>query len=284
MNLCFEKFYKNNIEVIGWLSKLRFVSWNIAIFAKNQTLLVTMKNSSFFLTAVLSLSALMPLQADDLLNDVLVKYDFNTLICDCAANVPTPCSPCVLASDLTPNRLCQQLRFGSQDGSLFRNFSGWDNSYDYSFARTNFSSAPGTLSYDVFVKPDSIANISGVSFDWMRPDCTSVNAIQATIFWQGNGGGIEYLSSGPIALDGVGSWNSRVLDFPIDVNPLPTGIDTSGKQFHVELYAWGGGGGSLYLDNIALRGDCAPIPEPGGAILIAAAGLALLMRRRPVWS
>jgi hypothetical protein len=61
---------------------------------------------------------------------------------------------------------------------------------------------------------------------------------------------------------------------------LPTGIDTSGKQFHIELYAWGQDGGVLYLDNVVLKGVCAPIPEPSGAILIAAAGLALLLRRR----
>lgn len=243
-----------------------------------------MKKCSLFLAALLSSAMLMPVQADDSLDNVLVKYDFNYLVSDWASNVPSSCTPCVWTTDLALNRLCQKLQCGGPDGSLFRNFSGWDCAYDYSFARTDFSPVPGTLSYDVFVRPDAIANITGVSFDWMRPDCSSVDSIQATIFWQGASGAIEYLSSGPIALEGTGGWNSRVLEFPLDVNPPPTGIDTSGKQFHVELYAWGGDGGALYLDNITLRGNCAPIPEPGGVVLIAAAGLALLVRRRSLWN
>ena len=48
----------------------------------------------------------------------------------------------------------------------------------------------------------------------------------------------------------------------------------------VQSYAWGQNGDALYLDNVLLKGACAPIPEPGGALLIAAAGLALLLRRR----
>lgn len=245
-----------------------------------RTLLATMKKSLLFLAVLFSLSMQMSAQADDSLDNVLVKYDFNSLAGDSDSNVPAYCAPCVWAADITLDRLCQTLEYGGRDGSLFRNFSGWDSAYDYSFVRTDFSSVPGTLSYDVFVRPDAIANITGVSFDWLRPDCSSVDSIQATIFWQGTGGAIEYLSSGSIALDGIGSWNSRVLELPLDVNPLPTGIDTSGKQFHVELYAWGGGGGPLYLDNVTLLGQCAPIPEPGSALLVAAAGLVLLLRRR----
>ncbi len=241
-----------------------------------------MKTSIQKLIAVATLLIPAALQAHpgDLSN-VLALYNFNNLTCNWENNPPSYLAPCVCASDITLNRLCQGYQpCGGPDGSAFRTFSGWDTSYDYSFARTDFSSVPGTLSYDVFVKNDAIANISGVSFDWMRPDSNSVDAIQATIFWQGTTGGIQYCSTGPISLNGTGNWNSRELDFPIDVTPLPTGIDTTGKQFHIELYAWGSGAGPLYLDNVALIGDCAPIPEPGGALLIAATGMLLLLRRR----
>jgi hypothetical protein len=239
-----------------------------------------MKKLSLFLALLISWGLQATLCADDSLDNVLVKYDFNFLKNDCDPNEPSYCAPCVWTTDLGLSHLDQKLLGCGSDGTQFRNFSGWDIAYDYSFARTDFSPAPGALSYDLFVRPDAIANISGVSFDWLRPDCNSVDSIQATIFWQSTGGGIEYLSTGPITLDAFGSWNSRVLEFPIDVNPLPTGIDTSGKQFHVEIYAWGAAGGPLYLDNVALLGNCAPIPEPGGALLIATAGIALLLRRR----
>lgn len=216
----------------------------------------------------------------DTFENVLVRYDFNQLKCDWDINAPSFNAPCVCVTDLSLNCLSQGLQEGGSDGSKFRSFAGWDCAYDYSFARSDFSSAAGTLSYDVYVRADAIASISGVSFDWQRPGSSSVDGIQATIFWEGAGGSIQYCSSGPIALDGTGGWNSRELDFPIDVTPLPTGADTSGKQFHIEFYAWGNNGDALLLDNVALKGMCAPIPEPSGAILIAAAGMALLLRRR----
>lgn len=216
----------------------------------------------------------------DPFENVLVRYDFNQLSCDWDPNTPSFYAPCVCVTDLSLNCLSQGLLDGGYDGSKFRSFAGWDCAYEYSFARTDFSSAARTLSYDVYVRADAIANISGVSFDWQRLGNSSVDAIQATIFWEDSAGAIQYLSSGPIALGGTGSWNSLQLDFPIDVTPLPTGIDTSGKQFHIEFYAWGNSGDALLLDNVALTGVCAPIPEPGGAILIAAAGVALLFRRR----
>jgi len=239
-----------------------------------------MKKAPLFLAVLFLWSVQMSVRADDSLENVLVKYDFNSLTGDWDSNVPAYCAPCVWATDISLDRLCQTLDYGGKDGTLFRNFSGWDSAYDYSFDRTDFSSVPGTLSFDVWVRPDAIANITGVAFDWFRPDRSSVDSIQATIFWQGTGGAIDYLSTGPIALKGKGSWNCSVLEFPLDVNPLPTGIDTAGRQFHVELYAWGRDGGPLYLDNVVLLGECAPIPEPGSALLIAAAGLVLLLRRR----
>lgn len=219
-------------------------------------------------------------QAPDPLANVLALYDFNQVTCDWTLNPPSYCSPCVTAGNLELNRLCQSLQYCGIDGSPFRTFQGWDTCYDHSFVRSDLSSAPGTLSYDVFVRTDAIATISGVSFDWLRPDCSSVDQIEASIFWQDASGAIRYSTTGPIGLNGVGTWNSLSLDFPIDVAPIPTGLDTSGKQFHLELYAWGGNGGPLSLDNVALRGDCAPIPEPNGAVLIAAAGMMILLRRR----
>lgn len=137
-----------------------------------------------------------------------------------------------------------------------------------------------TLSYDVYVRDNMIAEISGVCLDWQRPGTSSVDSIQASIFWQDAAGAIQHRTSGQVALNGTGSWSTLNLDFSSGSSALPTGIDTSGRQFHVELYAWGQNGDALYLDNVLLKGVCAPIPEPGGAMLIAAAGLALLLRRR----
>ncbi|HYF35039.1 MAG TPA: PEP-CTERM sorting domain-containing protein, partial [Prosthecobacter sp.] len=61
---------------------------------------------------------------------------------------------------------------------------------------------------------------------------------------------------------------------------IPSGLDYTGEDFLVELYAWGGNGGSLHMDNVILSGECAPIPEPGGALLVACAGFVLMLRRR----
>jgi hypothetical protein len=218
---------------------------------------------------------------DDLFANVLIKYDFNALTADGDPNTPSYCAPCVYTTDLSLNTLNQGLHDGGPDGSKFRCFEGWDSAYNYDFHRTDFSQSMNTLSHDLFVRPGSIAEIAGVSFDWQRPGSTSANALQASIFWEDSSGLIQYRTSGPVSLTGTGSWNRLDLDFTSGSSALPTGIDTSGKQFHIELYAWGQDGGVLYLDNVVLKGDCAPIPEPSGAILIAAAaGLALLLRRR----
>lgn len=232
-----------------------------------------------FAAVFLALSGLCPGQSTDLSN-VLVLYDFNRATSAFDANPPAYCAPCLTANDLTCCRLTQGLQYVGLDGNPYRSFDGWDTAYDRSFCRQDLTQPPGTLSYDVFVRQDAIASISGVSFDWKRPFDASVDSIEATIFWEGTYGGIQYLSTGPVAMKGVGSWNSFDLDFPAEGTPLPTGLNTSGKQFHVELYAWGAGGNALDVDNVALRGSCAPIPEPGGALLIATAGVMLLLRRR----
>ncbi|MEZ5387129.1 MAG: hypothetical protein R3F13_16600 [Prosthecobacter sp.] len=230
------------------------------------------------LLGILSISP-SALSGDPLAN-VLIKYDFNTLNADWDSNVPAYCAPCVWTTDLSLNTLNQGLHYGGPDGSKFRCFEGWDSTYSYDLSRTDLSQAVRTLSYDVFVRTNSIAEIAGVSFDWQRPGASTADAIQASIFWEGSFGAIQYRTSGPVSLTGTGTWNNLSLSFTSGSSPLPTGLDTSGRQFHIELYAFGQNGDALFLDNVILNGECAPIPEPGGAVLIAAAGLLFLIRRR----
>jgi len=218
--------------------------------------------------------------ANDPFENVLIKYDFNTLSNDWDSNVPDYCAPCVWTTDLSLNTLNQGLHYGGPDGSKFRSFEGWDSTNNYDFNRTDLDQAVRTLSYDVFVRTDAIAQIAGVSFDWQRPGASSADSIQASIFWEDSFGAIQHRTSGPVSLTGTGSWSNLSLSFTSGSSPLPTGLDTAGRQFHIELYAFGQNGDALYLDNVVLNGDCAPIPEPGGAVLIAAAGLLLLVRRR----
>lgn len=242
-----------------------------------------MKTNILPITAALLMAVpvLAPATVADPFADVLILYDFNQLNNDWDSNIPAYCAPCVYTTDLSLNTLDQGLHVGGPDGSKFRCFEGWDSAYDYDFGRTDLFQAVRSLSYDVFVRSNAIADIAGVSLDWKRPGGYSVDSLQASIFWEDSGGAIQYRTSGPIALSGTGTWNSLSLGFTSGSSLLPSGIDTSGKQFHVELYAWGGtGGGTLFLDNVVLNGDCAPIPEPGGAVLIAAAGIAFLLRRR----
>lgn len=219
-------------------------------------------------------------RAGEPFENVLIKYDFNALNSDWDSNVPAYCAPCVWTTDLSLNSLNQGLHYGGPDGSKFRCFEGWDSTYDYDFNRTDLSQATRTLSYDVFVRTDAIAQIAGVSFDWQRPGASAVDAIQASIFWEDSLGAIQHRTSGPVSLTGTGTWNNLSLSFTSGSSPLPTGLDTAGRQFHIELYAYGQAEDALYLDNIILNGECAPIPEPGGAVLIGAAGLLFLLRRR----
>jgi hypothetical protein len=83
-----------------------------------------------------------------------------------------------------------------------------------------------------------------------------------------------------VAMNNTGLWNDLDFSFNQGSAGFPTGIDADGETYHVELYAWGSQGGTLYLDNVTLNGECAPIPEPGGVLLIGAAGLMVLLRRR----
>ena len=112
-----------------------------------------------------------------------------------------------------------------------------------------------------------------------------MTSVQASIFWQDNLGDIQYVTTGPlgpVADSAVGVWNSSELFFTSGSAALPSGIDAAGRTLHVELYAWGGNGGTVYADNVSLNGSCscAPVPEPGGALLLATSGLVFLVRRR----
>lgn len=240
-----------------------------------------MKKLLLTLAALASLSGSAFSQVIDPFANVLALYDFNHLANAGSPNTVTYCAPCLVATDLSLNTLSQSLHFfGGPDGSKFRCFAGWDATYDYSLNRTDLSQAMNTLSFDVLVNPGDAIAISSLSLDWKRPSVNSVNSIQASIFWEDSSGAIQHRTSGTIALAATGTWNDLSFNFNQGSSLFPTGLDADGETYHVELYAWGAQGGTLYLDNITLDGQCAPIPEPGGALLIGAAGLLILFRRR----
>jgi hypothetical protein len=241
-----------------------------------------MKKILFALVAVVSLTGAAFAQVVNPYANVLAFYDFNNLANAGSPNTVAYCAPCInAATDLSLNGLSQSLHFfGGPDNSKFRCFAGWDTTYDYSFLRSSLSQAPDTLAFDVVVDPQATALISSLSLDWKRPSINSVNSIQASIFWEDSSGGIQYRTSGPISLSNTGSWNSLDFQFNSGSCDFPTGVLGAGETYHIELYAWGAQGGTLYLDNVSLNGQCAPIPEPAGALLIGTAGMVLLMRRR----
>ncbi|MBK8035560.1 MAG: PEP-CTERM sorting domain-containing protein [Verrucomicrobiaceae bacterium] len=240
-----------------------------------------MKKLLFALAAVATLSGSAFSQVVNPFQNVLALYDFNNLNNFNDPNKVTYCAPCLVATDLSLNTLSQSLHFfGGPDGSKFRCFAGWDKTYDYSFVRSDLSQEMNTLAFDVLVNPGEAISISGLSLDWKRPSENSVNSIQASIFWEDSSGAIQHRTSGPVAMNNTGLWNDLDFSFNQGSASFPTGIDADGETYHVELYAWGSQGSTLYLDNITLHGECAPIPEPGGAILLGAAGLMVLLRRR----
>lgn len=233
------------------------------------------------LLALLALAGSAFSQAVDPFQNVLVLYDFNNLSSFTAPNTVSYCAPCVVATDLGLNGLSQSLHFfGGPDDSKFRCFAGWENACDYDFVRSDLSQAQQTLAFDMIVNPTDTVGISGLTLDWKRPSINSVDGIMASVFWEDSSGNVQYRTSGPVSLASVGDWNSLNLGFTSGSALLPTGAATAGETFHVELHAFGAQGGVLYLDNIVLAGNCAPIPEPSGALLIAAAGMAVILRRR----
>ncbi len=241
-----------------------------------------MKKLLLALTAAASLSgaAFSQSNADPYAN-VLAIYNFDNLSNFLDPNKVAYCAPCVSVSDLKLSGLSQSLHFsGGPDGSQFRCFAGWDTAYDFGCDRTDLSPASNTLSFEMLVNPTDAVSISGLSLDWKRPTSASVDSIQAAIFWEDNSGTIQHRMSDQISLSGTGEWNSLSLAFTNGSTLLPTGADSANELFHIELYASGGQGSTLFLDNISLQGQCAPIPEPAGALLLGIAGFTLLIRRR----
>ncbi|MES2507155.1 MAG: hypothetical protein V4599_10645 [Verrucomicrobiota bacterium] len=219
---------------------------------------------------------------------VLGRFDFNHLAGVNAANEASFISPCIDVTDLDACCLNEGLRSsGGPDGSAFRTYSGWDrNQYDSAvyLNRSGLWQWPKTLAFEVQASATSQGAISGLSVDVKRPYAYSPDTIMASIFWEDATGTIQQRNSGPVSIASASGWTTLDFDFANGSAELPSGVEYSGETFNVELYAWGGTGGALYLDNVTLTGDCAPIPEPGGAMLIGMSGLALLLRRRSRWS
>lgn len=233
------------------------------------------------LFATLSAMALLATTAQ---GAVLGRFDFNHLASVTSANEASCISPCIDVTDLDACCLTEGLRTaGGPDGSAFRTYSGWDrNPSDASeyLNRSGLWQWPKTLAFEVQAGATSLGTLSGLSVDVKRPYLSSPDTIMASIFWADSAGVIQQRNSGPVSLAAATGWTALDFDFAQGSAPLPFGTEYSGETFNVELYAWGGSGGALYLDNVTLTGDCAPIPEPGGAMLIGMSGLVLLLRRR----
>lgn len=210
----------------------------------------------------------------------LVGFDFNNLCGNDDPTTPTLCAPCIDASDLHVCNLVQSLHFdGGPDGSNFRSFSGWDVNPNYDFERDGVWQWPYMLAFDVSFADGAGGAIGNLSLDWQRPALASPGSIQAAIYWMDGAGAVQHRISDAVALSGTGTWESLAFDWTFGSADLPSGDGLSGAEFQVELYAWGGDG-ELYLDNLRLGGECSPIPEPGGAFLIGAAGLWVILRRQ----
>jgi hypothetical protein len=171
---------------------------------------------------------------------------------------------------------------GGRDGSQFLCLDGWDAANQQSFSRTSLDAADHTFSFDISFDSSFSGEISGLSFDWNRFAGNAPQKIQASIFWQDTNGGIQYRASDVFDLSGVGVWSTATLDFDAFGSlAIPTGPALGGGNFHMELYGFGGSGGPLFLDNVTLHGDIAPVPEPGGALLgLTAAAIFIALRRR----
>jgi hypothetical protein len=201
--------------------------------------------------------------------------------------MPSWVSPCIELCPIGPCECINQTWYasGGPDGSAFRSFTGWDKTqYDPSvyFDRNDVWQFPHTVAFSATAGDTSQGTIYGLSADIKRPGATSPDTIMASIFWKDDSGTVQYRSSGPIALSGTGAWSTIDFDFVNGIGSadIPSGTDYSGEPFLLEFYAWGGNGGALSMDNVILSGECAPIPEPGGALLVACAGFVFMLRRR----
>jgi opacity protein-like surface antigen len=213
----------------------------------------------------------------------LVKYDFNNVPNVNSPNKPSAFSPCVLPSDLYECCLTPALfTTGGPDGSAYRSYSGWDmTQYDPAvyFNRDALYQWPATLSFTVTPEVQSIGAFTGFSLDLKRANAQSPDTIMASIFWEDASGNVQNRNSGAIDISSYTSWTNLSFSAPFGTADLPTGVDFGGETFRVEIYAWGGSG-ALGLDNVTLSGDCAPVPEPGAALLLGVSGLLFTLRRR----
>jgi len=216
--------------------------------------------------------------------DIFVEYNFNNVPTVGSPNVASCVSPCLEVADLYACCLTQGLQgAGGPDGSAFRTFAGWDKTqYDPSayFTRDSLYQWPATVSFTFQADSQSIGSLSGFSADVKRPYSYSPDTIMASIFWQDSNGAIQQRNSGAIDISAANSWTTVNFFDTNGTASLPSGLDFAGETFRIELYAWGGDGGALYLDNVTLTGDCAPVPEPSSALLLGVAGLVLFGRRR----
>jgi hypothetical protein len=101
----------------------------------------------------------------------------------------------------------------------------------------------------------------------------------ASIFWEDSSGTIQQRHSGAIDISSFTSWANVSFADTFGIAPFPTNLNFADETFHFELYAWGGSG-SLYLDNVTLSGNCAPVPEPGAALLLGVSSVLFGLRRR----
>jgi hypothetical protein len=232
-----------------------------------------------FLATVSSLFLARPASAD-----LLLGYDLNqpptaNYIFNESYSLPGILGEPISAKGLHPTLFSE----GGRDGSQFLCLDGWDASGDYSFTRADLSAHDNTFSFDFAFSSDYLGQVTGVSFDWQRFAGNAPNKIQASLFWTDPLGTVQHSTTDVLDLVGVNTWNTVDLTFgSLGSVPIPSGPDISGMQFHVELYAWGGNSGPLFVDNVEVQGSISPVPEPGGVVLMALAGVMLVRARRRV--
>lgn len=216
--------------------------------------------------------------------EVLVQWSWENLTSasvDYAASLEVPC---LNASSLSENNLSSTLfTSGGLNNSQFRCFDGWDSTNAYTVAgRTSLSAVAGTIAFDFATRPETTGSLSSLSLSLRRPDSVnSPTSVQASIFWEDALGQIQSATSGVLSIGAANTWTPLELVFSQFSAPLPIDHDFANQNFHVEVYAAGGNGGGLFVDNLTLNGQCAAcVPEPGTLLGLGCAALGLMLRRR----